>query len=435
MPQELSDWYRDNFNKLSAGPEDDVWKNISSRLAASSSRQKSERRRVGFVLIWLAFAVLLIGSLVLYRRSGRPVAEKFNQKALGNYFAEHTINPDSYGPQWIRTRALSFFPPPLTISCMGQRIDYYCHREGGGSAITLSEIAEQPLNPVLPTNKHDQPNSLAGLLVANILNSNTDANDGPGSSRVNQRNFVSEIPVAHRKPFILNSALRPVGPQNLLPETAATMTAQHHNQWWSQFYIGIYGAVRNSFLLNNQTYAGLSRHGFDQTHFVFTPGFGFNCGYRFSPSFSLESQFGIRDQFSQRYSVYREGLSHKQTYALSGYSAGLTARIFSAVILNRNLYFLAGAQCVFVRSLVYIDTRYEAIEQSLRRTSPLLIVGAEQELWSSGNLSLSIGLRARIGFWEVVRDEEVNYSGPPDTRLSDLGIYLSLQRSVAPGWK
>lgn len=436
MPQELSNWYRDNFKKLSASPEDDVWRSISSRLDASAAESKKSNFKRPYIFIWFIFLIPLLSALLIFRGNGHSAVHYFALVSSATNSAQAEVNSETNpaGSRWITNNLLTFFPSPVSVGCMGQTTGLDHKREYGSSAIDPF-IAEQTfispgingkMDQRIQSNKTTAPEKAQLAETASLVNKTDMVHSQWTANETDIRTFLFLQPGFYTLSRTVSPAASILSPvDNNSNPNEEQVTRPRHS------YVGIYGSVKISYLLNDQTYSALSRHGFDQTHLVFAPGFGIRYGYYFSSAFNLEAQLNLRDQFSQRYSIYREGIIHEEAVTLNGYSVGLTARLHSAHILNRELYLVAGGQCLFVRTFVSQDSRYGTTEDNFRRIYPLITVGAEQELLSFRNYLLLVGLRTNVGFSNVIGRNQQYYSELNQTRLSDLNVYFSVQRTLA----
>lgn len=432
MSQELSNWYRDNFHKLSESPEDEVWKNISSRLDASTTKRSKGYFIIRYFFIWTAFSISTLLTFLIYRYDGSCTMNRFAESCSAEVSDHASANVCTSDSKWINTHLQFLSPSPVTFCCMGQSIRCANTQENGSSAIApvVAELELQPLpmgDQIDPdvlidkTNKVNREQISESITAAN----NTDVLDQLGSIRADTDAFLFKRPNI----FCLMKPMTTVAPAlSTLRQDSARSTEPS-----SRCYVGVYGNIKNSYLLNDQTYSGFSRRGFDQTHVVFTPGFGIRYGYKISSAFDLEMQMSFRDQFSQRYTIYEEGKIHEETVALNGYSVSVVGRFRSGIILNRSLYLVGGGQCLFVRNIIQNDSRFGALENNYQRVSPLLSLGAEQEVFGFRGFDFLVGLRTNVGISNIISRPELLSSDLTKTRLSDVSIYFSIQRSFIGG--
>jgi hypothetical protein len=195
----------------------------------------------------------------------------------------------------------------------------------------------------------------------------------------------------------------------------------------SYSYFGVSAKLSNTWLLNEQTFAGLSSRGLDQTHLFVTPVFGFHIGHYFTRRFAAEGRIYINSKYGQRYSIFDDGVVRSEKYVFNGHT--LSAGVKYGVKMNGNngLFVDGGAQLLLLNSLV--ETGDVSPPNGYTHLYPFLFAGASYVIEYGKAWQFSGGIRSSVGLSDVYQIRSNPAFSFEKTFLSDLSLHVSVSRT------
>ncbi|MCG8578332.1 MAG: hypothetical protein MI866_00345 [Bacteroidales bacterium] len=173
----------------------------------------------------------------------------------------------------------------------------------------------------------------------------------------------------------------------------------------SRWTTGVITALKNTYLLNAETFEGFSPTGMNNTRMTFQPDLGLNVQYAFNTKFIFETNLFLSSSSKQTYKTYSYGEYVKKETELSYMGAELALKhnaknsLLGDKLIRRNIggvYFnyLQSASETLANKELDVSSRYAAIDYGL-------LLGQEFEIRSKGPVKVSTGLTIKYGLPNV----------------------------------
>ncbi len=216
------------------------------------------------------------------------------------------------------------------------------------------------------------------------------------------------------------------------PETAERETTPAFSR---TTYLGVSTSLKNTWLLNTATMAGLQKYDLNTT----LPGFGFNLGIagkrQFSPGLALHGDLSFISQTGQKYNRYMEGQYVSENIMLSYTTLSLalkytfSERIRGNSTVRSNLY-IGPYASLLGSAETRIDSERNNVTSRYNRMDWGGIAGIGHDIYPSPNLCISAALFVRHGFTNIYTGDEMV---PADLRYTNTGaieLFISIQHSI-----
>lgn len=419
-------WYKERFNELSEPPPDDVWNSVSSQLDIDEvwrevdfkltviERRKKTLRRISYTLLLL----LLFGGTgtVLVYSLKKPNEEIAGAEKLPvvNSFKNHV----SEGNSNLSSRssgALNPQDPGQLTSSLSK-----------GNEILSSFHTHSKYYPPYTGNSRDT-----------IVMQTEDKVVGYGTSGLHKKtsgNFVTgedglmtihPLPLSFLPLHAPDSLSMPVIP---LPGNMNDDFIKDGKNAFRGFYFGGVYIFKNTWLLNNKTFKGLSPRSLDQTNLHFGNSFGISGGYYITPEWNVELNWYYFSRQGQTYHVYDEGEYLLQKINLDFMLFNISVKRNSVTLPLKSNFQMSGS---FISGLNYAVLKRgddgTASNSSYSKSDYGFRIGYEFNFLLSNRFLFSPGITCDIGLKNIY---EGNSSLPKNfnrTYNAALGLNMGLK--------
>jgi len=433
MRQEFSKWYRDKFSQLEEHPDNDVWKNINAQLDKAIPTVKTNRSKRKYFFLFVTVLLLLSSSgIVLFEiaQGGKSMRNRLalSVPTVSSFrFPSNPAQPNAkIALHQLHKQNL---PPPNSTSKSTGKLKMITKESKSPSISIVS-------NPS-PVDHPAEPPIFAGLFGSQQSSSPSSAtnlyNDIAFQDSMPAEETAGKIDAADGYHFdssmtVMDGISTAVPADSMDGQNQQQATAATNAEFSPRLYVGFCVKVGNTWLLNQQTYFGFSRNGFDRTHICFSSVAGVQIGYLFTPHFGLESHFYVHNYYTQKYSIYADGILHEEKTTFNGKSIDLCAKLGMGKNNGSGFYLQAGMQAMFIKK---VTTKYEYSESNqadFTHIYPSAKIGIGYDFLPSNNWQLMVGMRSNIGLKNVY-DDIVPFN---KTVLADINVYVSINRIA---WK
>ena len=198
----------------------------------------------------------------------------------------------------------------------------------------------------------------------------------------------------------------------------------------SKFSAGISVAGKNTWMLSQETFEGLSRHNLNSTKPNFLNDFGVILRYSLNERWSFEGSGFISSKAEQSYKQYLNGVYSDKTYELRYSSLELTAsRALRKPVSGGKLRFstVTGAY------ISYLHSAYKILNNSEYNVSTLykpvdygIILGTDIEIPFLHRFSVMPGFRFRYGIPNIFAGQQTDPGELRTTRNASLEFRLNI---------
>ncbi len=222
------------------------------------------------------------------------------------------------------------------------------------------------------------------------------------------------------------------------PATVQIAAARHEGEvtdFTRSTYLGISTSVKNTWLLNTATMAGLQKYELNTT----LPAFGFNIGIagrrQFSEKVALHGDLSFISQTGQRYNRYIDGQYVSENIMLSYSTMSLAFKYtFSERLRNhipvRSSIYIGPYAALLGSAETRIDSEKTNVTSRYNRMDWGGIVGLGQDFYPSPNLCITAGLFFRHGFTNIYSGDDMVPSNLRYTNTGAIELFLSIQHSI-----
>lgn len=221
-------------------------------------------------------------------------------------------------------------------------------------------------------------------------------------------------------------------PPLALKRGAPKVSSGTQNAFAQRLHFGLNGSLSNTWLLNNKTYAGFEPQKLVSTQANYEHSFAVATGMQLNSKWQLQAEFAYQQNIGQTYFEFLNGdyvrreinLHYTHGAALLRYGkpakplAGLQAR----TVWEGGVYYN------------YLRTAKERLEKhtsnvtgQYRNTDLGLMIGVAEELALNDYISISAGLRANYGLWNVFEGTAYLPEYLNNTKIASFNVILGLQ--------
>lgn len=391
MQLDIDDSWEEISRKMAI---DEGWENISRRL------DSGKRFLIGTrVALSAAASVLVIVGISLFlsqERVARDITPSYSYRDAKNVDTESGMIAGALTDRHIDSRLTSSLKDP----------EFALHVTG-----SLREEKETALPAIRPETEYlSEQIPYAGMAPAGRLR---------------------KLPAVKPEPAGQGATTAAIEPA----ETAETAERETAPAFSRTTYLGVSTSLKNTWLLNTATMAGLRKYDLNTT----LPGFGFNLGIsgrrQLSPGLALQGDLSFISQTGQRYNRYMEGQYVSENIMLSYTTLTLALkytfaeRVRGNNSMKYNLYI--GPYAGLLGSAeTRIDSERDNITSRYSRSDWGGIAGIGHDIYPSPNLCISTALFVRHGFTNIYSGDE---SVPADLRYTNTGaieLFISIQHSI-----
>ncbi|WP_430814457.1 hypothetical protein [Carboxylicivirga sp. RSCT41] len=178
-----------------------------------------------------------------------------------------------------------------------------------------------------------------------------------------------------------------------------------YDQKDSRWTTGVVTALKNTYLLNAETYEGFSSTGMNNSKMTFQPDFGLTIQYAINTKFIFETNLFAASSLKQGYKTYSYGQYVNKETELNYYGAELAIKhnarysLVGERLLRRNIggvyiNHLQSASETLSNTSSDVSSRYASVDYGL-------IIGQEFEIRSNGPVKVTTGLAVKYGLPNV----------------------------------
>jgi len=445
-------WYQERFNKLNEPPPEEVWNAISQNLSineawqgidaklTSLKRRKTIRRR-SLYAISLLLLLFISGNLIL-NLFEKTVGEKALAYKNNNSKPITKINSigDVENQKIIATQSNSKKQFSASIARQSKQPETT-------NPVNLSEnnstkIISSSLNKNEPEKGFVKPT----IALSKTPETNEAVHPKLAAESVNEKNYESgsiittnsneELTIMPIRPFIPTNDTPLISLTKIQPNTPDTNYALKQSSIDSKFR-GWYGggiySINNVWLLNNQTFNGLTSNTLDETNINSGNSYGVSAGYGFSNKWAAELNWYLQSHQGQTYHIYEEGKYLSKNISLNytvvnlslrqrktGYTKWLSLLKSQGIIVGINYGYLKNAKEICGSTTEITNSNYHVSDFGLR-------FGYGYEILAYNKILFSAGLHTDIGLNNIYSGTDFIPGNFNRTHTASLGFQLGVK--------
>ncbi len=409
--EQFPDWYRKRFNELNEAPPDGVWNVVSDRLdveevwkGVDSKLSRIEaRKKITSRISYSLLLLLLLGGAVTFI-----------------FFPTGQISDKGpvYETKFKREKAESTDQVEKNIISAGKDTK---------SAILSGSIGKPsvPEHGVSTTTVHSTNSAL------HYSNWGSAMNTDPVPDLSDHLSDFIPLPVTLITVYSPDTSFLQISGRDSL--TPGHWVKKEITGSFKGFYFGGVYTYKNTWLLNNSTFNGLSSGSLDQTDLHFGHAFGFSGGYYFTPKWSAELNWYFNSQQGQTYHVYNEGEYFRKQIKLDFMLFNISMKQNQAFrIIRKNLQtsdaFLTGVNFSILKVVKdesglepeQVRSDYSDFDYGLR-------IGYEYNLLFHNNILLSPALISDFGLKNIYKGNSASPGSFNRTYNASLGFNISIK--------
>ncbi len=205
-----------------------------------------------------------------------------------------------------------------------------------------------------------------------------------------------------------------------------------------QFYTGLSYSYNNIWLLNNQTFSGLSSSSLNQTQPSFASAYGITAGYNHSNSFGIVLDWNIKSNSGQTYKYYNNGEYVTATTNLEYTSLAISLKRRTTIIIphffkgegSRNFIFGIQSKLLLAENSSATQNLPCVQSSQYRKFDYGLRLGYEYEIILRKKLILSAAIISDVGTRNIYKGSVYEPADFNRTRNASAGLNIGIRYLV-----